>query len=203
MAPDPVLRTDYGDNEEFDSRCVRWIQGMSAGNEEALTELYKETFGRVYAVAVRIVADASLAEDVVIEVYHEAWMKAGRYEAVRGRPITWLLTICRSRALDEYRRQSSAARKIEAASTLDIPNRVEEPDELLQAAEEGHVLHALLAEMPLEDRQLIALAFFRGLSHQQIADHTNLPLGTVKTRIRRALKALSGALPPGVQDRRE
>ena len=200
MVVDALTNEGPGSREEFDSCCLQWIQQMSNGNEQALAELYDATLGKVFGVAIRIVGDSTLAEHVVTDVYHEAWRNAARYDELRGRPITWLLTICRNRALDEYRRESSAARKVEAAAVLDVPGTVDEPDALLEAAEEGHAVHALLSTIEPEDRQLLALAYFKGLSHQQIADHTDMPLGTVKSRIRRALSKLSEAVPAGLQE---
>ena len=178
------------DGADLDARCSRWIEEMSNGNEQALGELFDATLSRVFGVAVRIVGDSTLAEDVVSSVYHDAWVNAARYDQVRGRPITWLLTICRNRALDEVRRESAQARKTEAAASMDIPVQVVGPDALLEATETGHAIHDLLATISPDDRQLIALAYFRGLSQQQIADYLQLPLGTVKSRIRRALAAL-------------
>lgn len=178
----------------------KWIQDMSNGSEQALGELYDATLGKVFGVAVRIVGDSTAAEDVVTDVYYDAWKNAARYDQVRGRPITWLLTICRNRALDEYRRESSAARKVKTAAMMNVPDLADEPDALLQATEENHVVHALLAAISPDDRQLIALSYFKGLSHQQIADHTDLPLGTVKSRIRRALNTLGEAVPSGMQE---
>ena len=200
MVVDALTNEGPGNKKEFDARCLQWIQQMSNGNEQALGEFYDATLGKVFGVAIRIVGDSTLAEDVVTDVYHEAWKNAARYDQLRGRPITWLLTICRNRALDEYRRESSAARKVEAAAVLEVPGTVDEPDALLEAAEEGHAVHALLATIEPEDRQLLALAYFRGLSHQQIAAHTDLPLGTVKSRIRRALNKLGEAVPAGLQE---
>ena len=168
---------------------------MAEGDEQALSDLYDATLGRVYGVAVRIVGDAALAEDVVTDVFLDVWNKAAQYDRARGRPITWLLTICRNRALDEYRRESSAQRKVEAAAAGTLPETAEEPDMLLESVQAGHTVHTLLAAISTEDRQLIALAFFRGLSHQQIADVTDMPLGTVKSRIRRALNSLGEAAP--------
>lgn len=188
-----------GGGEEFDARCLHWIQEMSAGNEQALGEFFDATLSKVFGVAVRIVGDSGLAEDVVSNVYHEAWRNAGSYDQVRGRPITWLLTICRNRALDEIRRESSAARKVEAAAVMEIPEQVAGPDALLEATEAGHAVHDLLAKLAPDDRQLIALAYFRGLSQQQIADYLQLPLGTVKSRIRRALAALGDVAPAELQ----
>ncbi|MEO1246400.1 MAG: sigma-70 family RNA polymerase sigma factor [Pseudomonadota bacterium] len=167
---------------------------MAKGHEQSLSDLYDATLTRVYGVAMRIVGDATLAEDVVTDVYLDIWNKAGLYDRKRGRPITWLLSICRNRALDEYRRESSVARKAEAAAA-EAADTVDEPDTLLESVEAGHVVHALLATISADDRQLLALAFFRGLSHQQIAELTQMPLGTVKSRIRRALHTLGDAAP--------
>ena len=173
---------------------------MSTGDEQALSEFFDATLDRVFGVAVRIVGNSMLAEDVVTEVYHEAWKNASSYERARGRPLTWLLTICRNRALDEIRHEASMARKVEAAAALDVPTSVAGPDDLLEAVEAGHVVHTLLSTISADDRQLLALAYFRGLSHQQIADQTGLPLGTVKSRIRRVLGSLGEAVPAGMQE---
>ncbi len=193
MAPDPLTSENTSPNDDFDARCTEWISEMSGGNEQALGDLYDATLGKVFGVAVRIVGDSATAEDVVTDVYYEAWNSAASYDRQRGRPITWLLTICRNRALDEYRRAASSARKIEAATAASVPGNGAAPDDLLEMLEQGHEVHALLMTIPVEDRQLLALAFFRGLSHQQIAGVTGMPLGTVKSRIRRALNTLGEA----------
>lgn len=200
MDPGAVTGESDGSNDEFDARCHQWIRGMSTGDEQALTELFDATLDRVFGVAVRIVGSSMLAEDVVTDVYHEAWKKAARYERERGRPLTWLLTICRNRALDEIRHETSMARKAEAAAALEVPATAAGPDDLLEALEAGHVVHSLLSTISSDDRQLLALAYFRGLSHQQIADQTGVPLGTVKSRIRRVLGTLGEALPAGMQE---
>ena len=195
MATDPLTDLGRSANDEFDVRCAQWISDMSKGSEQALGNLYDATLSRVFGVAVRIVGDPMLAEDVVTDVYHEAWTNADRFDHHRGRPITWLLTICRNRALDKFRHETSTARTVAAAAAGDVPVAVVEPDALLESVEEGHAVHALLASISSEDRQLVALAFFRGMSHQQIADTTDMPLGTVKSRIRRALNTLGEAIP--------
>ena len=200
MAPDAPTGEKFADNKALDSRCQQWIREMSTGNERALGELFDATLDKVFGVAIRIVGDSTLAEDVVTDVYHDAWRNAARYRPNRGRPITWLLAICRNRALDEIRHEASMARKVEAAAALEVPVSVAGPDDLLETVEAGHVVHSLLATISPDDRQLLALAYFRGLSHQQIADQTGLPLGTVKSRIRRALSTLGEAVPTGVQE---
>lgn len=200
MVPDALTRDTTNGGDELDARCSHWIKQMSLGDELALNAFYDATLHRVFAVAIRIVRDAALAEDVVTDVYHEAWKNAGRYIRERGRPITWLLTICRNRALDEYRRESSIVRKKEAAAAMEVPATVERPDMLLQAVEEGSAVRNMLEQISAEDRQLIALAYFKGLSHQQIAEYTDMPLGTVKSRIRRALTTLSAAIPAELRE---
>ncbi len=186
------------DSEALDVRLTAWLGEMADGNEQALSEFYDATLGKVYGVAIRVIGDSTLAEDVVTDVYHHAWNNACNYQRERGSPLAWLLTICRNRALDCYRHESSAARTIEAAAAQQTPADVDEPDDLLQSVEEGHAVHAMLATISTEDRQLIALAFFRGMTHQQISEVTAMPLRTVKSRIRRALGALSEAMPAGM-----
>ncbi|MEE4190398.1 MAG: sigma-70 family RNA polymerase sigma factor [Halieaceae bacterium] len=181
---------------DFDAQCTVWIQAMASGDEQALNALYDATLSRVYSVALRILGDESLAEDVVSQCYFEAWNTAERYSPSRGRPLTWLLSICRNRALDEYRRRSSAARiqEEQASESSELASVTGLPD-LLMAARADERLHAVLENFGEQDRQLLAMAFFRGLTHQQIAEVTGEPLGSIKSRIRRALQALSQALP--------
>lgn len=179
---------------EFDERCAAWLQSMDAGEEAALGELYEATIASVFGVAVRIVGDSTAAEDVVADVYHEAWQSAGRYDRSRGRPITWLMTICRNRALDMSRREYSSAQTHRQAASLVVQDEGERPDELLEAIEARHMIRSVIEQLGPEDRQLVAMAFFKGFTHQQIADCVELPLGTIKSRIRRALIKLGDAM---------
>ena len=195
MDSGPQTGTLCYDNEALDARLMQWLEEMATGSEYALSDFYDATLGKVYGVAIRIVGDAALAEDVVTDVYHDAWNNAATYSRERGRPLAWLLTICRNRALDRYRHESAAARTVEAAAAQQLSDAADEPEVLLASVEEGDAVHALLATISTEDRQLIALAFFKGLTHQQIAEVTAMPLGTVKSRIRRALNSLSEAVP--------
>lgn len=183
------------DDEVVDARLVQLIEAMSAGDERALGDFYDATLAKVYGVAIRVLGDSALAEDVVTDVYHDIWTKAASFDAARGTPLGWLLRICRNRALDRYRHESSLNRTAEAAAAQVIVEPVEKPDSLLESIEEGHAVHTLLASISSDDRQLIALAFFRGYTHEQIASATSIPLGTVKSRIRRVLKSLQKSAP--------
>ena len=178
------------DDEVVNARLSQWLEAMSVGDEGALGDFYDATLAKVYGVAIRVLGDPALAEDVVTDVYHDAWMKAATFNAERGTALGWLLRICRNRALDRYRHETSVNRTAEAAAAQAVAEPVEKPDSLLESIEEGHAVHALLASISSDDRQLIALAFFRGYTHEQIANATSIPLGTVKSRIRRVLKSL-------------
>ncbi len=183
------------DDEVVDAHLVQWLEAMSAGDEGALGDFYDATLAKVYGVAIRVLGDPALAEDVVTDVYHDAWTKAATFDASRGAPLAWLLRICRNRALDRYRHENSVNRTAEAAAAQTVVEPVEKPDSLLESIEEGHAVQTLLASISSEDRQLIALAFFRGYTHEQIAHATSIPLGTVKSRIRRVLKTLQKSAP--------
>jgi RNA polymerase sigma factor (sigma-70 family) len=180
-------------------RARALLKRMSNGEEPALGELYDLTIGRVYGFALRIVGHSGTAEEVASDVYLQAWKEAGRYDADRAKVLTWMLMICRSRALDRLRSRGPEVLH-EAPETL-VENEPDDggaPPDLLEAMQSEHAVHVALATLSPIQRQLVGLAFFRGLSHQEIADHAQLPLGTVKSHIRRALDGLRAALPPGI-----
>ena len=182
---------------EDDAALRVCLEGICRRDEPSLGRLYDLTVSRVYAVALRFMRHADLAEEVVSDVYLQVWRDAHRYDAGRGRVLAWLLVISRSRALDLLRRQD------EAFSHPDPHELVDEADagqntahDLLEASRQGTALHAAIATLTPLQRQLLSLAFFRGLSHSEIVEHCGLPLGTVKTHIRRALAALRDVLGP-------
>jgi RNA polymerase sigma-70 factor (ECF subfamily) len=179
----------------LDSELVDLIARMAGGEEAALGRLYDLTLGRVFALARRIVGGREAAEDVTAEVYLQAWRQAGEYSPARGAPLAWLLIICRSRALDSLRRRDEAEPHPDPASlkSEQIAER-DNPVDLLQTFERDSAVHAAMTRLSPVQRQLIALHFFRGLSHQEITVHLGMALGTVKSHLRRALSALQEAL---------
>lgn len=181
---------------DLDARCVVWVAAMASGDEQALEALYDATLSKLFGVALSIVSDRALAEEVVTDAYHAAWTNAGNYNAALGRVMTWLASICRNRALDALRREASTARRHETAAAMETSDDAQAPDHLLSVMEDGHEVRRLIEALPSDDRQLVALAYFRGYSHQQIAEVTTLPLGTVKSRMRRALSMLARAASP-------
>lgn len=170
------------------------VAAIAGGDETALASFYDATIGRVYGLAIRIVGDAQTAEEVAADVYFQVWREAARYDRERAAPLTWLLTICRSRALDALRRRDRAELQAEPEPPQDLAHEDNGPLDLLLAIERESRLHAALVELAPLQRQLVALAFFRGLTHQEIANYSGMALGTVKTHIRNALLILQRAV---------
>ncbi len=177
-----------------DHRLAALIARLVARDEHALAEFYDGTVRRVHAVVLRFTQDAALAEEVVEDAYWQAWCQAPRFDPARGPPLAWLLSIARSRAIDAWRhnrrfdvQRSADPAELAAHAAADPAG---EPPALLDAAVEAQRLHAALARLKSRERELLVLAFFGELSHDEIARRTALPLGTVKTRIRRSLLRL-------------
>jgi RNA polymerase sigma factor (sigma-70 family) len=186
---------------EVEVEHARLLAAIAKGDETALGALYDATVGRVFGLALRIVRQREAAEEVVEDVFLQVWQQAGRYDALRGKPLTWLLTICRSRALDYLRRDDEALAHPEP-ETL-VAERGDEranPQDLLLALERNSQLYAILERLIPVQRQLLALAFFRGMTHQEIAEHTQLPLGTVKSHVRKALDKMRDHLDEKIND---
>lgn len=187
-----VVQNDY----EIDAALQPLLQRMIDGDDSALGAFYDRTIGHVYGLALRITGRADAAEEVVGDVYLQAWRQASRYQPERARILGWLMMICRSRALDQVRRRDAVELSIELETLTELIDDRNPADLLELSCLQGHVRTAL-AELSAIQRQLIALAFFRGLTHQEIAAHTTLPLGTVKTHIRRGMAAMQTLLTAG------
>jgi len=176
---------------ERDRVLAALVARMAGKDEAALGELYDLTVKRLHSFALRIVRDTGLAEEVTEDCLFQAWREANRYELGRGKVITWLLTICRSRALD-------ALRRADIAESVEDPDEfraqeaslMAEPEQLIGQLQTGSAVHAALERLPARERQAVSLAFFRGLTHQEIADHWQMPLGSVKTLMHRAFAQL-------------
>lgn len=178
-----------------DGQLRAWIARIVERDESALAALYDAVVGRVHGLALRIVRQHHLAEEVTEDVFWQVWRQAPRFDTERGTAMAWLMTIARSRALDALRRQASPEvcddDALEAAAAEEGGSN---PFDLLSAVDDRNRLHAALADVDALPRQLLALAFFRGLTHDEIAQHTGLPLGTVKSQLRRTLLALRETL---------
>jgi len=167
------------------------IARIVEADQSALDQLYENLVGQVYGLALRILNRTPLAEEVVQDTFWQVWRQAPRFDADRGSVKAWVLTITRSRALDMLRRIEPNEVELDP-ETQDLIQATDHnaPQDLLSAIQQDHRLHQALVSLEPVPRQLVSLAFFRGLSHDEIAGHTGLPLGTVKSHIRKSLNQL-------------
>ena len=181
--------------EGVERRLRGLIARIARQDEAALGELYDATHGAVHGLALRITRNAALAQEATEDGYWQVWRQALRYDERRGNAMAWILTIARSRALDALRRDDPAEAHPEPELLLEgLPSADGDPQDLLIATERDRAVHAALATLDALPRQLLALAFFRGLTHEEIAAATLLPLGTVKSHIKRSLAVLKAQL---------
>jgi RNA polymerase sigma-70 factor (ECF subfamily) len=170
----------------------RLVTGMQSGQQAALRALYLATVGKVYALALAILRSEADAEEVAADTYAQAWSTAASFDPARANALGWLLMICRSRAID--RRRQRRAPTVDLAEIAEPPADDSSPEELLSLLQEGSLVRAALGGLSPERRRLVTMAFLQDMSHQEIADATGLPLGTVKSHLRRALTDLRAAL---------
>lgn len=177
-----------------DAAMATLIARIVDRDERALETLYDATSRRVYGLALRITRRQALAEEVVEDTYWQAWRQAPRFDALRGRAMTWLLAMARSRAIDAQRRDERFRHEeLPDESVLDS-EAAAPPQDLLDASSSSAALHAAVLALDAKARQLVSLAFFRGLTHEEIAAQERMPLGSVKSLIRRSLQQLRRAL---------
>jgi RNA polymerase sigma-70 factor (ECF subfamily) len=173
------------------------------GDEAALAALYDATVAMVHGLALRIVGDAGAAEEVTADVYLQVWRQAVRYDATRATPIGWLLMLARSRAIDRVRARTAQRREVGSLQeALQLASAAPGPLEDAIVAERRRIVVTALDALPPEQRTAIELAYYGGKSHREIAAALDLPLGTVKTRIRIGMTRLRDALAPSFEESR-
>lgn len=194
---------DIGGAEAAADKHAAWVAAIARRDQRAFEAFYDATLSRVVALVRRICSDAGLVEEIVEDAYVQVWRDAARYDASRGVPLAWLLTIARSRALDALRRRDEAQPMEDPEVLLDDTDESSDPMDLLSVFEQASATRRALARLPARERQLVGLAFLRGMTHAEIAAETGWPLGTIKTTIRRALASMRDVLlehaPPAVR----
>jgi RNA polymerase sigma-70 factor (ECF subfamily) len=173
------------------------VRRMAEGDQQALGVFYDRWNMMVHAVVLRILRQRDDVEDIVEEVFWQAWRQANRYEASRGSVQTWLLTIARSRALDRVRALKRLREEpLEGEGGEMVVQLASEGDPSMNAesAERRAIVLAALSELPAEQREALELGYYSGLSQSEIAERTGQPLGTIKTRMRLAMQKLKARL---------
>ena len=182
------MRSTVAADEELMDRIAH-------GDADAVRLLYARYGRLVFGLAMNVLGDSATAEEVCQDVFMRVWEKSGSYRADRGKVATWLARIARNRAIDVLR---SARAKPDGSTVDDEPTSADEQgpdpgDRLLQTFREEQV-RAAVASLPADQRTALSLAFFRGMTHREIAETLGEPLGTVKTRIRDAMMKLRSRL---------
>ena len=194
---------DERDWPERSRELSQLLSRTGLGDRAAFARLYERTSGHLFAVVLRIQRDRAMAEDLLQEVYVSVWKAAAGFDAARSQPLTWLTHIARNRAIDSLRRAQAQPR----TDSLSVGDDDDRPDphealasddpgplDLLGQASDRRQLSHCMDHLTPPQRQSVALAFFDGLSHAEVAEQLREPLGTVKSWVRRALQTLKGCL---------
>jgi RNA polymerase sigma-70 factor (ECF subfamily) len=199
---EPVqLAIDTAETRARDQDLVSLVELVATGDQSALATLYDATNRLIYSLILRVLSDVSSAEEVLVDVYTQVWRQAASYDANRGAPLAWMATIARSRAIDRLRSGWQDQRRKEPLEVLgDAPANAASPEETTAAAERQRFVREALNLLTPEQREVIELAYYSGLSHSEIAEKLKQPLGTVKTRTRLGMMKLREALAPLLGD---
>jgi RNA polymerase sigma-70 factor (ECF subfamily) len=190
-----VLRTHYEDGESLQGEKVEpmddaaLLDAVAEGNQDAMAAVFDRYSRIVYCIALRVLREPSLAEDVMQEVLMQVWKRPQSFVAQRGNLAAWLSVVTRNRAIDVLRKRSP----MDPLGDLPLPD----PRDMTLETEQSWLLdkvRVVLNSLPAEQQGPLELAYFEGLSHTEIAERTGSPLGTVKTRIRAGLMSIRRAM---------
>ncbi|RKH12211.1 sigma-70 family RNA polymerase sigma factor [Corallococcus sp. CA053C] len=169
------------------------LRQVALGSADAMRDVYARCSARAFAIAVRLLPTRADAEEVLQEIFLDVWRRAREFDPARGGLETWVTTIARTRSIDRLRSLGTVSRMVEGVSQEAPPVSATPlaPDVSVAARQDQARVRAALAQLPPEQREVVLLAYFEGLSQSEIAEKTGHPLGTVKTRARLALEKLS------------
>jgi RNA polymerase sigma-70 factor (ECF subfamily) len=180
-----------------EAEWVTLVRAVAAGDQGALLALYERANRIVFTLAIRITANRETAEEVTLDVFHEVWRRAAAYDEADGTVIGWIMNQARSRAIDRLRYEQRRKR-VRPDSGDDVPETVTaHPDAVMAFEEQRRALRRALDVLTPDERQAVEAAFFSELTYAEVADRFSQPLGTIKTRIRSALRKLRDALAEG------
>ena len=185
-----------GSSRPSEQEWVLLLRRMAQGDQQALAVFYDATSTLVYGLARRMLENPATAEEVTLDVYTQVWRQAASYNQERGTPSAWLFILTRSRALDRLRSSTQEQKRLAALEVAETPPSVSTPEESSMVTERRRLVQTAFATLVPEQRRVLELAYFAGLSHYDIAAQLSLPLGTVKTRLRLGMAKLRELLQP-------
>lgn len=190
--------------DDRNAALAQMLARVGLGDRAAFAALYKAVSAQLLGVILRIQRDRGQAEDVLQEIFVNIWRAAQGFDAARAQPMTWLTSIARNRAIDSLRRGKAEVATVTSLSADDDddgPNLVDTlasdldgPMQALEQASQAKAVSRCIGTLSAEQQQCVALAYYQGLSHSEVAQHLKQPLGTVKSWVRRALISLKDCL---------
>jgi len=173
------------------------MRAVADGSSDALSRLYDRHAAVVFGLARRILMRVEDAEEVVQDVFAQVWRDAGRYVPERATVAGWIVMLTRTRAIDRLRARNARpdqARGTEPSLTVPLAAPGRDPEQIAASEADGRLVRKALESLPPDQRMLVDLAYYEGLTQSEIAERTGVPLGTVKTRVRAAMATLRSAL---------
>ena len=196
----PSLNTQVQPFPAKEPDLAELIARLVDGDQASLSKLYDATSRIVYSLCIRILSDPCDAEEITIDVYSQVWRQAARYDRQRGEPVTWLLTLAHSRAIDRLRSRAQTKKREQAIDdTAEFTSTEADPEGTSVLKQRARLVRSALSCLSAEQREVIELAYFEGLTHVEIAERIKQPLGTAKSRIRLGMVKLRDALTPEQQ----
>ncbi|MCY7407332.1 MAG: sigma-70 family RNA polymerase sigma factor [Alkalinema sp. CAN_BIN05] len=173
----------------------QWINRIAKQDQIALSQLYDRYAKIIYSVAYRSLESIEESEELVMDVFSQVWRTADRYDQTKARVDTWLFMIARSRVCDRLRSSQRRGKVTDTLIAFDAVIHTFENEDV-EISERRAIVSTAMGTLPIEQRQVLELSYYGGLSHREISDQTGLALGTVKTRIRLGLEKLRSSLQP-------
>ena len=181
----------------YEQEWAGLLARIAAGDQPALAEFYDASSAKVFGLVMKILADRTVAEEVTMDVYTQVWRRASTYDTERGTPGSWLMMLAKTRAIDRFRSSYlERGRQVPLDQAAEVPGDAATPEQYSADLERQRLVQEAMASLSAEQRQAIALAYYWGLSQSEIADRLQLPLGTVKTRMRLGMIRLREVLAP-------
>jgi RNA polymerase sigma-70 factor (ECF subfamily) len=179
---------------------VELVRSVAGGDQLALHALYERAHRPVFTLAVRITGSRETAEELTVDVFHDLWRRASRYDPANGTVLGWIMNQARSRAIDRVRFEQRKKRSDTGCADAAADAEPDVAQDLLELKQQAAALQAALVVLTPDERQVIETAFFQELTHVEVAAKLNQPLGTVKTRIRSGLHKLRQVLAAGAKN---